>query len=269
MRYSYLFIIILFIIFSCEERIDKPLKSINSDLLVVEAILTNENINQKIVLSYPYQNLNEMVAPATGATIYIVEGGSTVYSAVENPVGSGNYFTEKMTAVFGRTYTLVIQLKGKSYFAQGGSVPVEPLAPLQYQRATESQYRLLIGDSGSDPNFVDHSMRWNNTSFCQPGSLCEGRVVYYDLKSIDVNSLFKPDQSDFVFPVGTIVIRKKYSVSLGYKAFLRSLLSETEWRGGLFDIQRANVTSNLSEGAIGYFTVSSVVSDTTLIIEKP
>ena len=43
------------------------------------------------------------------------------------------------------------------------------------------------------------------------------------------------------------------------------MLSETEWRGGLFDVKRANVITNLSEGAVGFFAVSTVVTDTTTV----
>jgi hypothetical protein len=91
--------------------------------------------------------------------------------------------------------------------------------------------------------------------------------VYYDLKAIDVSEIYKPGKADFNFPLNTIVIRKRYSVSPSYKAFLRAVLSETEWRGGVFDAQRADVPTNLSQGAIGFFAVSTVVSDTTIIVE--
>jgi hypothetical protein len=43
-------------------------------------------------------------------------------------------------------------------------------------------------------------------------------------------------------------------------------MAETEWRGGLFDVQPGNVRTNLSEGAVGYFSVSAVVADTNLIL---
>ena len=269
MKPRYLYIIVLLFIFSCEDRIEKSLKVENSDLLVVEAVLTNENQNHKITLTHPYYAINGKAIPAAGAGVFVIEGSNVVYSVTEDPPGSGEYFTEEMTAVFGRQYTLLVQYQGKIFSALSNSVPVEPLESIQYQRATNDFYRLSVTDSGNEPNYIDYSISWNSTPVCLPGELCEGRVVYYDLKTIDVNSLFKPDQKDFTFPVGSIVIRKKYSVSPGYKSFLRSVLSETEWRGGVFDIQRANATSNLSEGAIGYFAVSSVVSDTTIIAEKP
>lgn len=269
MRIRYLFLVISLVVFSCEEQIDKPLQRVDSDLLVVEAVLTNEKLKHKITLSHPYQSINGNSTPASGATINVIEANTVVYNVIETPLGSGEYYTEELTAVFGKPYTLLIQYQGKSFTATSGSVPVQPLPTFQYERAADDYYRLIISDSDSDPNYVDHSIMWNNTSFCQTGEPCSGRIVHYDLKTIDVNELFKPDQRDYVFPVGSTVIRRKYSVSPDYKSFLRSVLSETEWRGGVFDVQRANPVSNLSNGAIGYFAVSSIVADTTIILERP
>jgi len=42
-------------------------------------------------------------------------------------------------------------------------------------------------------------------------------------------------------------------------------MMETEWQGGWFDVKRGNVKTNMSEGAVGYFLVSTVVTDTTYI----
>lgn len=262
--------LLLLILFSCnEEKIDKPLQTNELDLLVVEGVLTNEKLNHRIKLTRPYQELNGISEPVTGANIVVIEGNEKVYSTVEFPAGSGDYYTEELTAVFGKPYTLFIQYNGKDYFAVARSVPVEPMSDLQYDKVSEGLYELQINDSGGSPSYVDHYISWANTSACQATALCEGRLVYYDLKTIDVNSLFKPDKEDLWFPVNTVIVRRKYSVSPEYKTFLRSVLSETEWRGGAFDVQRENVTTNLSEGAIGFFAVSTVLSDTIIITEKP
>ncbi len=256
------------LLISCEEvPIDFPLQSQQLNVLVVEGILTNERINHRIRISRPYTTQNGTPVPVAGAIVSITDGTSSVI-LTEVPAGSGEYFTPQVRAVFGRTYTLYIQYQGKNYFAQDSSVPVEPLQALDYRRVGE-QYTLNLYRTGQDPNFIGHQISWSNTPTCTAGITCEGRIVYYDLKTVDVNEIFKPDKAEFNFPVGSIVIRKKYSVSPAYKTFLRSVLSETEWRGGVFDVQRADVATNLSEGAIGFFAVTTVVSDTTIVVEKP
>jgi pullulanase len=46
--------------------------------------------------------------------------------------------------------------------------------------------------------------------------------------------------------------------------FARSLLMETEWRGGSFDVLYGNVPSNVSNGGLGFFSVSAELSDSIL-----
>ena len=87
----------------------------------------------------------------------------------------------------------------------------------------------------------------------------------YTLSTIDVNQLFKPAVENLSFPAGAMVIRTKYSLSPDHERFLRSLLSETDWRGGWFDVMHGNLHTNLNNGAVGFFAACSVVQDTTYI----
>jgi len=269
--------IILLLIFSvltlsCEERFETDLEPKNTNLLVVEGLLTNENTNHRVKLTHPHQFPNEDPIPATGAFVIITDG-ENLYGTVEFPVGSGEYYTPEFRAVFGRIYTLFIQYQGKEFFAWDSPPPVEPLPTFQYRPAGDPEaglFTLTLNGSGDDPNFIEHYIIWENTEFCAfTEGACLGKVVFYDLKTIEVHEFFKPDQADFVFPLNSVVVRRKHSVSESYRVFLRSVLSETEWRGGVFDVARANVPTNLSEGAIGFFAVSTVISDTTVITELP
>jgi hypothetical protein len=263
MKFRYSILFLLTILLACEESIDKEVLSQNENLLAVEGVLTNENKSHSVTLSFPYQSLNGEAAPVSGALVQIIQGGN-VYTLTESPAGSGIYQTPVFRAVFDAVYTLSILHQGKEYFAQDSSVPVEPLAAIDYRKVND-QYQLVLNNTGSNANYVDHSIDWKNTTSCT--NICEGRIVFYDLKTIDVNEIYKPAKEDFLFPVNTTIIRRKYSMSPAYRAFLRSVLSETEWRGGNFDIERSNTTTNLSTGAIGFFAVTTVVSDTTVVVE--
>lgn len=253
---------------SCEETIDQSLTTSGSDVLVVEGMLTNESANHVIRLSKPHGQLNAGAVPVTGATVTIIEGDNLVFSLVENPAGSGLYETEKMRAVFGETYTLSIQHNGNTYVAQDSSLPVDALPPLRYEKVggNDPRYRFITEDTGIGPNYINHLISWKQTTYCVDNAACEGLWVAYNLKNIDVNAtLFNPGKEDFFFPPGSVVIRRKYAVSEKYRAFLRSMLSETEWRGGVFDVERGNTATNLSAGATGFFAVTTVVADTTMI----
>jgi hypothetical protein len=44
--------------------------------------------------------------------------------------------------------------------------------------------------------------------------------------------------------------------------FLRGVLSETDWRGGMFDVLPGNARTNMEGEAIGFFTAADVLRDT-------
>jgi hypothetical protein len=246
---------------ACEEKIDFVVAAENIDILVVEGVLTNERKNHVVKLTLPYAQQNSLPSPVSGAAVQIMEDNA-IYVLNEFPAGSGLYQTPLMRAVVGKTYRLLIQHNGRQYFAEDDAVPVQPLLPVSYQQEGTG-YSLNLAPSGLDPNYIEHVVTWKNTSACSTD--CEGKVMFYDLKTVDANELFKPSKEAFHFPKQSVIVRRKYSVSSDYREFLRSMLSETQWRGGVFDVQRADVPTNLSQGAIGFFAVCSVVSDTTIV----
>jgi hypothetical protein len=248
---------------ACEERIDDFHSASTAPVLIVEGVITNERLRHRIHLTLPHSTQNEESVPVTGAEVALHAGGFTV-KLVEEPPGSGDYYTPLLRAVSGIAYTLSINHGGKLFTASDASVPVEPLQPLRYH-STGNGFELTANANGNDPSYTDHYLNWENTPFCSGSASCDGRVVMYDLQTIDANEIFKAEAARFRFPVNTVVIRKKYSASPAYRSFLRAMLSETQWRGGLFDVQRANVPTNVKGGGSGFFAVSAVVSDTTII----
>jgi len=251
-------------LFSCQEQVDWELSPRSTELIVVDGIFTNERINHLVKISRTNLNSNDGWTPVSGAVVAITDGAD-LRVLTEFPAGSGFYYTaSNVQAVFGKTYALIIQWEGQAYFGGDRAEPVEPLGPLNYGPAGDL-YTLHFPE-GNGPSMTKYFMSWEQTNYCQvSGTICFAKVVDYDLKTIDVNELFKPDKEKVLFPAGTVVLRKKYSVSNSYRNYLRGLLSETEWRGGQFDVARGNVVTNMSEGAIGYFAVSMAVTDTTSI----
>jgi len=229
-----IFICIIWIIleglFSCQEQVDWELDPRLTELIVVDGIFTNERINHLVKLSRTNLHSNEGWTPVSGAVVAITDG-TNLHALTEFPPESGFYYTAgNVQAVFGRTYALIIQWKDETYFGSDRAEPVEPLRPLSYRQVSDL-FTLNFPDS-NDPSLTKYFMNWEQTSYCQvSGNICIAKVVDYDLKTIDVNELFKPDKEEVLFPAGTIVLRKKYSVSSLYRNYLRGLLSETEWRG--------------------------------------
>ncbi|HNP17619.1 MAG TPA: DUF4249 family protein [Fulvivirga sp.] len=259
-------LIIIGFMSACEEKIDDVINTKETNLIVVEGLLTNQRLRHKIKLSRPYKVQNQSAEPVSGALIYITDNENGFAFLNEDPIGSGEYYTDSVRAVFGKTYTLHIDINGTEYTASDSPPAGQQLEfPFFAKNETDDLYHLNLSESGSLPNYIVYDINWENTDQCNPSDGCKGRVIYYDLKTIDVQEFYAPNKIDFFFPMGSTIIRNRHAVSVEYQTFLRSLLSETEWRGGVFDVQRDNVPTNLSAGAIGFFAVTTVISDTVIV----
>lgn len=266
-RFTYRLFWLVLLMTACEDPSDHAMQTQLLNTLVVEAVLTNEVTNHRVRLTRPVRTPAEAPQAISGALVQITESAGPTVTLTEQPSGSGIYRTPLARAVFGKVYTLRIVHQGKEYLAQDSSQPVDALPSLGFEAAPSGNfaYRLREPAQGNSANYIEHAISWQNTPSCSTAGNCIGLLTYYDLKNLDVNAQFKPGQTEFTFPSGSTIIRRKYSASNAYKAFLRSMLSETEWRGGVFDVERGNTTTNLSNGAIGFFAVTTVVSDTTVV----
>ena len=268
MRKCRYYIVWIVLLLGCEEATNWNLDTKQTDLLVVEAQLTNELKSHLVKLSRTVTELNAQPEPVSGATV-LVGTDDGVVAFLEYPAGSGMYYSDSAQAVINKTYRLYINVDGKEYGAITQMVPVSPLKPLNYYLVNEEKglYQINFQDS-NEPSKKEYWISWGHLPDFEENPLSEtlARTYHYTLESIDVNQLFKPDKDKIQFPIGTIVLRRKYALSTDQQAFYRTFLSETEWRGSPFDIQKGNVVTNLSEGAIGFFAVSTVVADTTVIL---
>ncbi len=254
------------LLLSCEKPADWDLQNKETDLLVVEALLTNELKNHSVKLTHTVTDINQKPIPVTGAAV-AVSDGNNVAVFIEYPTGSGVYYSDSVQAVIGKKYYLFIDDEGSEYVASDEMVPVAPMKSIKYKPASKEEYYEIVFQDSSDPSFKEYWISWSHLPGyeTEPISSTTARVQHYTLKSIDVNEMFKPDKKKVYFPKGSYILRRKYSLSEVHQSFLRTMLSETDWRGSIFDIQKGNVLTNLSMGAIGFFAVSTVVSDTTIV----
>jgi hypothetical protein len=255
------------VMLSCnEEAIEWDLKTYIPDLLVVEGMITNEPASHDIKITRPVADPSDTPEPVSKAVVAIFDGSR---ASLLSEISPGIYQTgPRFRAVSNRLYTLYILHDGIEYHASSHMVKVNRLTPLRYHRVEDqpNRYELDLHET-QDASMLEIWLDWSHLPAFQdlPPEETRARIVYYTVKSIDVNKMFKPAKERIFFPQGTIVYRRKYSMNKYQEDFVRTLLAETEWRGGYFDVQPGNVQTNLSDGAVGYFSVSTVVSDTTVI----
>lgn len=256
------FILIVLFAVACEEPVDWRLDDPVTPRLVVEGMLTNRPGMNYVKLSLPVKDPNSTPQAVSGALVVITDGEDYIILE-EKPGEPGIYITEPdVRAVVNKIYGLFIRV-GEYEFAAGAyMVPVSPLKTLFFfeDPASPGNYRIFSAESDT-PSYTEYLVEW------QESGGQTGRSVFYSYKlsTIDVSQLFKPGTEKLSFPAGSRVIRRKYSLSPEHERYIRSLLLETDWRGGWFDVMHGNLQTNLNNGAVGFFAASSVVIDTTFI----
>lgn len=242
---------------ACEEISDQGLELVDDSLLVVDGGITNERMQHEIRLTQTFKSLEETAPPVTDALVVITDSVN-FYLLTHDDTNPGTYKTDSMRALFGKVYLLYIRYDGKEYGAIATSDIGTPLPPLQVQDAGDSHYEYIHQESV--PSMTKVSATWT-----EGGEEVKKEAFYYTLDVIDITKTFAPEKESFTFPVGARLERRKFSLTQNHQNFLRSFLSEVDWRGGGFDAAPGNVLTNMSEGAVGFFYVSMVDSDNTLI----
>lgn len=266
MKKTIIIILFFMILISCEEKTDWELENERLPGLVVEGMMTNELMAHKVKLSRPSRNLNDPPEPVTGAFVTISDQENT-YLLQENSDFPGSYFTaQDVQGVIGKVYTLYLKIGESEYTANSYMVPVEPLQQIQLESCSGGNgYFHIKFDESGEPYILEVNADWSETEACTDDEPCFAKMYFYHLNSIDVNDIFKPQKETVCLPVGTRVIRKKYSLNPDYQSFIRSMLMETDWQGGIFDVEKGNVETNISGNGIGYFVAATVDIDTAFI----
>lgn len=265
MKKLFVYIALVMLFYSCEEKSDWEVPSEDFVRLVVEGSITNERTSHTVKLSLPTRELNEQPVPLSNAYVAVTDQ-EKVFEFTEDPEQPGTYRSAPdAQGVTGKIYVLYIRVGQFEFAARSFMVPVEPLRELRLRPCgdRENYYHWVPRNEG-DPFMIQATIDWSSTPACNTGD-CSAQINHYHLNSIDVNEFFKPEKETVCFPAGAMIVMKKYSMNPDHQEFIRSLLMETEWRGGVFDVRPGNVKTNLSPGAIGYFFASTVVTDSVIV----
>ncbi|WP_424961332.1 DUF4249 family protein [Ekhidna sp.] len=252
-----LIIFIILLSWQCEEIADQGLKTDNNTLLVVDGGITNERSTQEIKLSLTFDNLGQDPPPVTDALV-IINDEKNNYLFTHDESRPGTYTNNALVALFGKVYILYIQYNGEEYYAFATSDVGTSLPPLTVEETETGEMEYIHTES--IPSMTNIRAEW-----AVDGSIQVREAFFYTLDVVDITKTFAPEKEPFTFPKGATLHRRKYSLTPDHQNFLRSFLSEVDWRGGGFDTAPGNVLTNLSEGAVGYFYVSMVDTDSTMV----
>jgi hypothetical protein len=253
-----LFVFLLLVIHSCDKTYNWTWDRTAQPVVVIDAIITDEMKFQTVNVYFSTSALNETPLAISNAEV-IVSNADSVYLFSEDPNVKGRYISDKsFSAIAGTTYTLQVSYNGKIYTASDVMTPAQDFEPLKLASDDGRYYYVSwVADAykAKSSAMYEVLVRWSEN---ESEGFSTARMLYYTLPSLDVSEVLSPEPGRVLFSYDASITERYYSVSDQYAAFLRALLAETTWQGGLFNSEVANLPTNLSNDALGFFAVCSV-----------
>lgn len=247
----------------CVETVDWELQAGDNGKLVVEAIITDERKRQEIRLSRSYDDLNGPT-PAVDDAIVTVSVAGTTYSFPCDHNDPGKYVSEVPFAVVDQLdYVLEIDWEGGLYTAVSRLSDVAPIPVLSFRTKPGYSDSLYIGTFAPVYNANQQAMYevdidWSH--FSQEEA--QAKVFYYTFSRLDVSEFVRPVRDTVFFPRGSVLHITKYGLNEEFADYLRAMVIETDWKGGIFYSASASTPSNISNGGLGFFSTCAVVKKT-------
>lgn len=263
-----LFSLLIVFVISCTERIDIELDSSYSRL-VVEGNISSDTMAHTILLSQSTDYYTDQPPPRiSNAIVKLDDGVNPQITLSENDTLPGHYQTPvDYFGVPGRNYnvdiTLSEDLNGINEYKAGSDLrPVTIIDSIQVVYNVDWEgYEVKI--YALDPPSVDYytfSVLRNGVMLTDTineigitddsfynGNYTNGITVY-----------FLNGEGDEQVNIGDTITLRMSSITEEYYYFIADFMNETfEFRNPLFSGPPANISTNLSEGAVGFFAAYS------------
>lgn len=271
MKNIFLIILSLFLVTSCEKEIDLDLGD-QSGNIVIEGNVTDQAgpYYVKITKSVAFTEANQYPAIENAQVILSDNTGQT---ETLQYVGNGTYQTSTFVGQSGRTYTLKIQAEGKEYLSQSTmpeAVAFDNLEQDSFIVGGETSYTLL-------PVFTDPQTLGNRYLFVY--TVNNNPKKFFSEFSDNVNNgmanqrpLLLPNDDgdnpdDIKVVVGDAIHVEMQCIDQNVYTFYSALL-QLSGGGPGGGITPANPPSNISNGALGYFSAHTVRKKSVVIQQQ-
>ena len=262
------FVLFAALLSSCTKEIDIELEE-GERQLVIDAWFTTDTTAHEIRLTQTSNYFSQESAPLVSGASVQISGGGDVWDF--NEVSPGIYQSSPLAhAKMGSTYTLDITYEGENYQASDFCDTVPSLDDMQLylnQDPDGDWYDLLIWTT--ELSGYGHWYCWR--------MLVNGEYIKDTLSEIsfDSDEYLGNGLTFEAFPIewiwadqvvsGDTITLEQHNISKQTYDSFNAILTETEWKGGIFDSPPANIPSNISNNGLGVFIVSSVHSRSAIV----
>lgn len=248
---NYLFLVFsIYALSSCEEVIDLNLNNANPKY-VIEADLNDLSDTQIIKISqtvnfdepYPSKAVNEASVSVTD-----VSGKRHVFAAVGNGVYSNTNFKPNVNG----SYSLAVNIGSEVFLSTTNRVPyvdVDSIGLMKEEIFNEEYYTITF--KFVDPKDVDNYYKYSYSINNGPFKFVAVFSDKFNNGLLVTHEIIERDK-DNKFLIGDAIVIRRECINKDVYTFWNELQSINPGSAA-----PANPTSNISNGALGYFSVSS------------
>lgn len=243
-------LLILVVLNSCEDKIDLKLNSV-ADKYVIVADLHNANTSQMIVISHTVDfSKNSTNDPVTGANVVVknITSGRS-YHFIDR--SNGDYTMDRMTLREGDTYALTVQMPDGNKFESTCTMPkyvdVDSIGLIRKKTFNEEYIYASLNfiDPPIKENYYKYKLKLNNEdlkfSDVFSDKFNDGLVVVHEIANEDNN-----------IKVGDEMQILRQCIAKDVYTYWSNIKGQNPGSAA-----PSNPISNISNGALGYFSVSS------------
>ena len=264
---------------ACSEAIDIDLNEGENNRLVVAGEITNEPGPYSVRLTRSTSYFYNQPAPAElGATVTISDGEQTFVLLDDD--NDGTYWTDSSAlGVPGRTYTLNIKLANGEEYEAVDHMPIPNRFDTIYYEYTNEEYGLtlpqyhyffyatLTEQKGVDDCYLIYvyfndscyNSKFEDIKWRFAGSMYDGCGFFEKVQICDANEDSIPKKPEARFDL--------FSASTEYHQFIKDMSDETFGNATILQGPPANIYTNVSNGALGFFCAKSTTEPYRLKLE--
>ena len=281
MKHNILIIGIISVIIAaaCTESLDIDLNEGENNRLVVAGEITNEPGPYSVRLTRSTSYFYNQPAPAElGATVTISDGEQTFVLLDED--NDGTYWTDSAArGIPGRTYTLNIKLTNGEEYEAVDHMPIPNRFDTIYYEYTNEEYGLTLPEyhyffyatfteqEGVDDCYMFYvyfndscyNSKFEDVKWAYAGDVYDGCGLFEDVLICDANEDSIPQKPEARFDL--------FSISPEYRQFIKDMSDETFGNATILQGPPANIYTNVSNGALGFFCARSTTEPYRIKIE--
>jgi hypothetical protein len=256
---------LLLLLSACQDIIEVPLDNTHPKL-VVEGAVTNQAGPYFIKLSETGDFYSTAPAPKVKDAVVTISddaGNSEILTHLSDTPGT--YATSTLQGVVGRTYNLTVVHKGQTYQSQSKLLPVTNIDKLAVRFVPKSATKeegyyvyFFAKEPRGETNYYRFMIYENDSLY---NSINDLLVTNDDFIKGDIENL----ELGYAFELKDVVRLEMHSISKEVYDYYMGLINVYDNDGGLFSPPPVNPPANISNGALGVFRASAVVSQTITI----